>query len=367
MHEHGPIGQHQLEVLWTICLQLHTRLESALEHEHLLLAHLELHPDLVERDDRRERLGRVRRHECANVQFRITDSSADRRRDRGVVEIELGAVKSRLAGGNIGVSSLDTDFCRKTLLVDVRLLGVVCRLHRSLVLHGVVEVLFGRSLLLDKRPKAIDIVLCANEVRFGLGELRLCLDQFNLLLGKGQIRVAVRNASLCLQDLGLIRTTVENIEDLPLLHLRAGVEEPLLDIARHATANLDLLPRKRLSDKVAEDRHVTGLDLDHLDADRGRSRRRALGTSARKCGTKRCPNHNDRQTSDDGRWPATVSRIPGHWKTSRRLIGEYEWLPRADGDAVPTRIQPRTWGIAAKSSHPCARISRAVFYRTQST
>ena len=179
---HGPVVEDELDRKGSAC--------GVLKERHLRFADLEAHPHGIERHDRGQRLRRCFGHQAADLQQAVADTSADRRADRRVLEIQLCGPQDRASGVH----------------------GRFARGHRRLAgLAGgerVVEILPRRRLLPDERIEAFDVL--SSLQKRGLG---LC-----------DIRRGLRQRAARALDFRLVRTHVEDVQHLPRTHVRSDVE-----------------------------------------------------------------------------------------------------------------------------------------------
>ena len=261
---HGVVGQDQLQRQRPgICEQL--------VGENFSLAHLEAHPDGVERHNRGERLSRIPRHEPTHLNQTVPDSTADRGVDRGVLQIELRGAQEGATGFHLRLRSVDLRARGEAGLLDVgfpRVDGGFVGLQGG---DGVVEVLLRGRVFLYERPETLDVLPGLEQVGLSLREVRFGLRERYLPSGELEIRFAFGDVPAGFLNLGLVGAQVENIEWLPYLHIRPHLEEPLLHVPIDAGAHFHHVAGVCLRHVVAVDRHVLRAGFD--DAHRRRRRR----------------------------------------------------------------------------------------------
>ena len=174
---------------------------------------------------KRQGAGRAAHHEVADADLVAADAAADRRRDMGELEVELGLGDGRLVGLDGGDGSLR---------------------RRARVL----ELLLRRELLLGE-------LAVAHEVEIGAHNLRLVA----LEIGLGLV------------EIGLEGPRVDDEEEIALLDQLPVLEMNLGEIAAHPCAHLDILDGSELPGVFVP---FDDLALERVaDRDGGR-RRRAL-------------------------------------------------------------------------------------------
>src|SRR5207237_1167536 len=89
----------------------------------LALAQFESNPDHIEWNDRGERLSGSSRHEAAYGHKAVADAAADRRSNRGVLEIKFGGAKHCFLRLHLGRRRVDLGFRRKARLLHACLPG----------------------------------------------------------------------------------------------------------------------------------------------------------------------------------------------------------------------------------------------------
>ena len=175
--------------------------DAALVVEHVALARLENHVDRVLAHDRRERAG-WRTDQIADGEIGEPDAAVDRRVDLGIAEIDLRLVERRLRLEHVGLRR--------------RLVG------RALIDGGLRDVLVAHQLL------------AARELKRGIGLGRL---------GLGEIGALLRDRRL----VGVLLDAEQEVAGLD--HLAFG-EEALLDEARHARDDVDLVDGGDAADEI---------------------------------------------------------------------------------------------------------------------
>ena len=113
---------------------------GVLEQRQFALADLESHPRGIERHDRSQRLRRGFRHQPADLQQAVADTSADRRADRRVLEIQFRRAQDR------------------AICLHGRFAGLHGRLARLASGDRVVEVLPRRRFFVHEGFEACDVL-----------------------------------------------------------------------------------------------------------------------------------------------------------------------------------------------------------------
>jgi hypothetical protein len=188
----------------------------------------DVHVDGVELLHGREQ-GRLRLLDVGALGHRgAADPPRHRRGHHRVAQVDLGGLDRGAAGGDVGLGRLQ--------------LG-----------DGVVVILLAHRVLGDELGVALRLQARRRDGRLGARELRL----------RGVER-------------GLVRRGVDDEEPLPLLHVAALREEPLLDDAVHARAHLRDAIRGGAARQLLRERHRRRRERHDAHLDRTGGRRRGL-------------------------------------------------------------------------------------------
>ncbi len=223
--------------------------------------------------------------EAADLQQALADASADRRTNRCVFQIQLGAAEN-------GAVRFDRRFARD----HRRFAGLTSR-------EGVVEVLPRRRLFLDQRFQALDILPSLQQCRLGLGDVRRRL----------------RERAARALDLRLVRPQVEDVQHLSGAHIRSDVERSSVDVAVDAPTHFHEVTGVRAGGIFAIGRDVFARDV--KDADFWRRRWNRLGGRLPSGGREQSDRYCDEQ--DPRRRPVGA---PPRRRRHKRLLPAVSYM-----------------------------------------
>ncbi len=272
LREDGVIGQDQFE------LQAFLRRPTLLCHEGQVLrfANFETNPNWVQRDNRGERLCRVRIDQAADGHQRVADQAADRRLNGAVLYIERRGLERAALRLHLALGGLHLGLGGEPCLLHVGLVGANAGFGGAQCGHRGVKILLRGGILFHQRFQTLIILLGLHEVRLRGRQIGLRLAQRNLALRKTEIGLSLLQRTLCLLHLSLERPQVQNIERLAGSHFLAWPEEPFFDVALHPAANIYHVSGVGLSRILDVDIGVSGLYLGDFHGGRRRLRRDVL-------------------------------------------------------------------------------------------